>query len=187
MINNLGEKTKETRSLEPEDKNVSAQAEMETASTDITLPELQSCQIFMLYFQLGSHSGGTWVISALRACSFCQNTLLQTQTTTQKRYGSSLCPCPEGVKAGGPWGSMVDPRDQCSNLIKKGHQSSTPSAWEPAGWGRIKIRRYSPGARGFPHQLIKLGKPSRTLLSFLLREINPLVPSPHPQAPYQRA
>lgn len=33
MINNLGEKTKETRSLEPEDKNVSAQAEMETATT----------------------------------------------------------------------------------------------------------------------------------------------------------
>lgn len=33
MINNLGEKTKETRLLEPEDKNVSAQAEMKTAST----------------------------------------------------------------------------------------------------------------------------------------------------------
>lgn len=63
---------------------------------------------------------------------------------------------------------MVDPRDQHSNpIVKKGHQSSTPSAWEPEGWGRIKIRRYSPGARGLPHQLVKLGKPSRALLSFL--------------------
>ena len=33
MMNNLGEKAKETRSLEPGDKNVSAQAEVETEST----------------------------------------------------------------------------------------------------------------------------------------------------------
>lgn len=33
MMNNLGEKTKETRSLEPGDKNVCAQAEVGTAST----------------------------------------------------------------------------------------------------------------------------------------------------------